>query len=126
MSTHATVKIVVRQRTDGMDLEPEVSTARLMQYADGMEDFVRPHMETALKEVAAMAIPDEITADTVAATYEALINEPLKSWQSSMVRLVTQNELEAQRARWQWLVEVDVERFTDTVTWRIIGGSDFN
>jgi hypothetical protein len=125
MSTHATIKIVVKHR-DGFVFDPEATTTcRLLQYADGYEDFVRPHLTTALEEVAAQAIPDEITADTVGATYGALIDQDLRDWQSSLIRQVDQHTMEAQAGRWQYLVEVDVDLST-TPSWRIIGGSDFN
>ena len=125
MSTHCTIKFVVSQRTDGMDLEPEVTVARLLQYADGYEDFVRPNLETALEEVRNMAIPEEITADTIAATYTGIVDQGLRDWQSSYTAVMGPSAMKDQASRWQWLVEVDVEQFTDSITWRIIGGSDF-
>src|SRR5262245_36062903 len=105
MSTHATVKIVVKHRDGFVMPAAPTTTCRLLQYADGMEDFVRPHMHTALEEVRNMAILQEVTADTVGATYTALIDQPLRDWQSSYTNVVDSDALKDQAGRWQWLVE---------------------
>lgn len=132
MSTQATIKFVVTNHHDNAD--PIVTTARLLQHADGYEDFVRPHLEEAQNQMRINATLEEMNAFGLAATYSALVDMEVEEGRvrhgysgrsSSMTTQLNEQQMERNAGRWQYLVEVDVDTFDNVVEWRILGGSDF-
>jgi hypothetical protein len=122
MSTHCTIKFVVRgNHPDDADQADE---CRLLQYADGYTDFVEPLLAQVLEAAAEGAeIVEDITAASLAATYESLADMGLPRHASSLTRRVGARTLQNQAGVYQYLLEVDVDQANDTFKGRVIGPS---